>query len=182
VFTPDGKYVISVSDDRTLVVWDVATGKPVHTSSKHQAEIQSLAISPDGKMALSGSRDNTMILWDTKTWVVIRIFQRLTDEIRSVSFSPDGKYAVSGSGDKSVILWDIHTGAPLYRYTGHALWVQGVQFCSNNHILSTSQDQTARVWSAFPPDDLVEWTLNNRSVRELTCEERTLYDVKPLCR
>ena len=65
VFSPDGKYVLTGSADKTARLWDAATGRQVRTFVGHTGWIVSVAFSPDGKYVLTGSADGTARLWDT---------------------------------------------------------------------------------------------------------------------
>jgi WD40 repeat protein len=95
-FSPDGKFALSGSWDKTLKLWDVASGKEIRTFYGHASDIFSVAFSPDGKFALSGSYDTTLKLWYVESGKEIRTFYGHASDIFSVAFSPDGKYALSG--------------------------------------------------------------------------------------
>ncbi|MCL4457350.1 MAG: caspase family protein [Nitrospirae bacterium] len=132
--SPDGKYALSVSEDKTLKLWDVSTGREVRTFFGHTHLVNSVAFSPDGKYALSGSYDTTVKLWDIETGREVRTFFGHTHPVNSVAFSPDGKYAVSGSSDETVKLWDIETGIRIGNFVGGAASV--VFSRDGKHILS----------------------------------------------
>ena len=62
--TPDGRRAVSASDDRTLKVWDLASGAELHTLSGHTGWVRAVAVTPDGRQAVSASDDNTLKVWD----------------------------------------------------------------------------------------------------------------------
>ncbi len=62
-FTPDGRRLLTGGEDRTLRLWDVASGKELRRFVGHTHRVWSVACSPDGRYALSGSFDRTLRLW-----------------------------------------------------------------------------------------------------------------------
>src|SRR5262249_19987036 len=74
---PDGKQVLPGSFDRTLKLWDAATGKEVKTfggPQGHQNLVLALAVSPDGQSLASGASDNTAKVWDIPSASHLREF------------------------------------------------------------------------------------------------------------
>ena len=67
-FTPDGKRVLSASDDGTLKLWDAATGRVLATWKGHNGEVGAAVITPDGAKAVSGSVDRTLKLWNVSVY------------------------------------------------------------------------------------------------------------------
>jgi WD40 repeat protein len=61
---PDGKKVVSASDDKTCIIWNINSGKPIHTLKGHTRSVTAVAITSDGKKAVSTSEDKTCIIWD----------------------------------------------------------------------------------------------------------------------
>jgi WD40 repeat protein len=62
-FSPDGRWALSGSHDRTLRLWDIETGSEVDRYAGHTDAVEPVAFSPDGRFAISGGRDRTVRLW-----------------------------------------------------------------------------------------------------------------------
>jgi WD40 repeat protein len=63
-FSPNGRFALSGSLDKTLRLWDLKTGECLRTLTGHTGGVSSVAISPEGRFALSGSWDKTLRLWE----------------------------------------------------------------------------------------------------------------------
>jgi WD40 repeat protein/uncharacterized caspase-like protein len=153
-FSPDGRSTMSGSQDNTIKLWDVATGRLLRTFQGHRAEVKSVAFSPDGRSVLSGSSelwgssDNTLKLWDAATGRQLRTFEGHSSGTDSVAFSPDGRRALSGGADNTLKLWDVATGRLLRTVnTGHSGGAVAVAFSPDGRsALSGSLDRTLKLW------------------------------------
>ena len=147
-FSPDGRQALTASNDRTVRLWDLASGTCVNTLEGHSDKALSVAFSSDGRQALSGSSANILRLWDLTSGACINTLEGHSDSVRSVAFSPDGRQALSGSSDRTVRLWDLDSGACLHTLDGHSHYVVSVAFSPDGQqALSGSSDSTIRLWN-----------------------------------
>ena len=107
-FSPDGKYIVTASDDNTARVWDAKTGEPVTEPLKHEDSVNSAQFSPDGKYIVTASYDYTARVWDAKTGEPVTESLRHEGPVYSAQFSPNGKYIVTASWewDKTAKVWE----------------------------------------------------------------------------
>jgi WD40 repeat protein len=146
-FSPDGRQAISGSNDKTIKLWDVASGNLIRTFSGHSDAVFSVAFSPDGRQAISGSYDKTLKLWDVASGRVIRTFSGHTGYVRSVAFSPDGRQVISGSWDGRLKLWDIAGGSLIRTFSGHTDYVDSIAISPDGRqVISASYDGTLKLW------------------------------------
>ena len=96
--------------DKTLKLWDLASGKELRTFTGHSSVVSGVAIAPDGRTALSGSSDKTLKLWDLVSGKELRTFTGHSGEVLSVAIAPDGRTALSGGTDMTLKLWDLASG------------------------------------------------------------------------
>ena len=147
-FSPNGNMLASASWDQTVRLWNVNTGRLLHTLTGHTNEVMSVAFSPDGNTLASGSWDGTIRLWNPRTGKLKRMLTEHAGGVASVAFSPDSNTLASGNADRTIRLWNTTTWKVDRTLTGHTDVVESVAFSpDSNTLASGSRDTTIRLWN-----------------------------------
>jgi WD40 repeat protein len=137
-FTADGKALLTASQDNTLRLWDVSTGKEIRRfggprpASRAAADDLAnllaaqvvvpggtnsvsrpgslIALAPDGKTLAAGTQGNSIQFWDVATGGAGRRLPGPPGRVSEIMFSPDGKTLAVRGGDQTISLWDVTTG------------------------------------------------------------------------
>ncbi|MBM2620920.1 hypothetical protein JIG36_36015 [Actinoplanes sp. LDG1-06] len=110
---PDGSWLASAGDDRTIRIWDPHTGRQLRRIDCQQNWTAAIEISPDGTWIASAGADRTVRLWDSRTG---RQRLRLSGHrlpVSAVAISPDGTWLASASQDSTIRIWDTGSGKEL---------------------------------------------------------------------
>lgn len=138
-FSPDGKSIVSTSNDMTVRIWDSWTGKQISTLKGHSKNVSFASFSSDGRKIISGSIDNTIRLWDVEKGTMLRLWKYTA---YTAAFTPDCHKVVAVCGDKTIRTWDIHTGKLLHTQAieGDYDLISSAAFCTSS-LLSTSLEK-----------------------------------------
>lgn len=127
--TYDNQTIITGSQDMSLKVWEVSTGKLTQVLVGHEEAISCVAATPLCKsVVVSGSQDCNLIVWDTTTGNVTFTLTGHSANIINVAVSIDGVVAVSASDDNTLMAWNISE-------TGHRIAVLDI-----HHTMSSMKN------------------------------------------
>ena len=159
VFSPDGRYVLAGSEDKTMRLWDRESGRLIRRFDDHGGQVTSVAFAPDGRRALSGGEDKVVRLRDLYSISdePLRALKGHTGWVFQVAFSRDGRLAYSTSGgpnlmmdgtDSAVRVWDLEAGREVRKLTGHKGRVFGLAVSPDGRRVLTGGDTTLILWDA----------------------------------
>jgi WD40 repeat protein len=148
-YSPDGKRIVSGSNDNTIKIWDADTGIEITSICAHSSAIKTCIYSPDGRRIVSGAEDYTLKIWDANIGMEITTIEAHSSVVTTCAFSSDGSRIVSGSWDKSLKIWDVKTDNKLAILRGHSKWVTSCGYSPDaKKIVSGSEDNTLRIWDS----------------------------------
>jgi WD40 repeat protein/class 3 adenylate cyclase/molybdopterin-guanine dinucleotide biosynthesis protein len=172
-YAPDGRSLVTVGDDRDVIVWDVASRAVRERLHGHGGRIFGPAFSPDGNTVFTASLDGTIIVWDLagdrRLGRVSSVGEDVKDDgIHTVSLSPDGATLALGLNDGRVRLVDLGGAKPprdiaIWDEASHQAWLDkdpdrppssGRMYVSG--LAFSPDSKTLAVGTELPPLNLVD--------------------------
>ena len=153
--TPDGTRFVTGSADRTVRVWETATGKPLATFTSaalptagetREVGVSAVGVSPDGQYVAAGTVEGTLHLWPMAADDESRKAADAAEPLWAVATSPGGQTYATAGADKLIRLYDAPTGKLLTTLTGHAAAAPALAYLSDTALVTGSGDKLVKLW------------------------------------
>ncbi|KAG4086570.1 WD40 repeat-like protein [Neocallimastix lanati (nom. inval.)] len=146
-FSPDNKYLVSVSEDKTVRLWSLDTFSNVVCYKGHNYPVWDVDFSPEGFYFATASHDRTARLWSCDHIYPLRIFVGHFSDVDSIKFHPNSNYIVTGGSDCTARLWDIQKGTCIRIFKGHLGSIYALAITPDGKTLATSgDDKIINIW------------------------------------
>lgn len=148
VFSPDGKTLASAACDKSIRLWEVATGKERQRFPADSYAAGSLAFAPDGNSLAWANSSGLIRIWDLRTGKAAHGHDGHLGVVTSVVLSEGDKTLITAGGDASIRFWETASGKELRRFEGHEGPIASIHLSKDNKTLASVSpaDKTVRVW------------------------------------
>jgi len=143
-YSPDGKIILSASDDGSLRLWDAVAGTQVSSLEGHSAAISCATFSPQSSDLLSASQDGSIRVWNAsiqqKTKVVADVEEKQVEEETTPSEDKEEKVPTPEAEEDDPTSW--HN-----KNASNTCWINSVSFNSKgNKLFAAARDGDVNVW------------------------------------
>jgi WD40 repeat protein len=154
-FSPDGELLATTSNDKTVKLWEVGSGRMVNTLKGHSDIVNGVGWSAKGNLLATAASDG-VIIWEVPSGrIVHRLVEDYPVQVNSVAFDPEGTSLASADEDGTVTIWDVTSAQMKTSFTPHRepyrAHIFRVAFSPKrgSELLATaSLDKTAKLWDA----------------------------------
>lgn len=165
---PGNKWFASGAGDRTIKIWDLATGSLRLTLTGHISTVRGLAVSPRHPYLFSCGEDKMVKCWDLETNKVIRHYHGHLSGVYTLALHPTLDVLVTGGRDGVARVWDMRTRSNIHVLSGHTGTVsQLVCQEADPQVITASLDSTVRLWDLAAGKTMGVLTHHKKGVRAL---------------
>lgn len=145
----DGVRMVSAGADKTIRLWDLASGQLLQTWNNQTSFVNTILLSPDETRLYSGNADGALQGWTVANGNLLwQHTAAHNGPINTVTRSPDGQTLVSGGADGAIHLWDASTGMAVSSLTAQQSAVNSLVVTSDGqYVISGSSDNSIKFWN-----------------------------------
>ncbi|KAG8533359.1 pre-mRNA-splicing factor prp46 [Bacidia gigantensis] len=165
---PNNRWFASGAGDRTIKIWDLASGSLKVTLTGHISTVRGLAVSPRHPYLFSCGEDKQVKCWDLETNKVIRHYHGHLSGVYTLSLHPTLDVLVTGGRDGVARVWDMRTRSNIHVLSGHTQTVSDLK-CqeADPQVITSSLDSTVRLWDLAAGKTMGVLTHHKKGVRAL---------------
>ena len=123
--TSNGRHVVSGSRDKTLRVWDLASGASLRVIEGHTDEVWRVSVTSDDKRAMSISLDQTLRMWALERGECIAIYQARSGVISLSEMRKNGRFACGTAAGEVILLTPRNFPMDKFIATSLRIWLYG---------------------------------------------------------
>jgi len=151
VLRRDGRTAITASEDGTIKVWDLMSGREIRTLPGHSGGVALVALAPNDRTLLSASHKGEVWLWDVERAESSHLSEGGAD-VWALAISPDGGTALAGSVGGQIRKWDLTTRTELPSFDVNNMHTRAVAYLAfspdGQRVLSGGHDSFVKLWDA----------------------------------
>ncbi|GAQ83201.1 WD repeat-containing protein [Klebsormidium nitens] len=167
-FEPGNEWFVTGSADRTIKVWDTASGQLKLTLTGHIEQVRGLAVSSRHPYMFSAGDDKQVKCWDLEYNKVIRSYHGHLSGVYCLALHPTLDILMTGGRDSACRVWDMRTKAQIFCLSGHENTVCAVLTQPTDpQIITGSHDSTVKLWDLAAGKTMSTLTFHKKSVRAL---------------
>jgi len=152
------RYLVTGSDDKTIKVWELKTGRLIKTlrppiGSGYEGKISAVAISPDGRHIAAGGwtgwewdNEASIYIFDLSTGQIIKRLSGLPNVINHLTYSKDGRYLAAGLGNGGIRVYKAENYSLIMADKDYGADVYGIDFSNDGRFATTSFDSYIRLY------------------------------------